>query len=902
MDMYKIEKKWQTRWEKRKIFEADPYKAKKFFITFPYPYLNGAPHIGHSFSSFRVDAYARFKRMQGYNVLFPQGFHATGEPILGAVERLQKNDATQINTFKSCGASDADIERFKKDIKYVIHFWKEKWLEDMKAAGFSIDWRRSFITAVDDRYNKFIEWQYNTLKRLGYVKQGTHPVIWCPHCSSPTGDHDRLEGEGESPVDYVILKFKLKDSDKDAMLPAATLRPETIYGVTNMWVNPGVEYVMARVNDEMWILSLKAVEKLKDQLNDVEIMEKIDGSELLGKRCIDPIGNREIPILPAVFVDPDSATGIVMSVPSHAPYDWAALKELMDKNELERYGVMHQEVEPIPIIKTPGLEESPAVEIYKRMGIKSSRDPKLESATSRIYKKEFHQGILNVGEHAGAKVSEVKDELMKDFLKRKIADVMWECNLVVCRCTTKCHVKILENQWFLAFSNEKWKSKVRKCIKGMKIYPDEARVNFLNTVEWLKDKACTRKTGLGTKLPWDDEWIVETLSDSTIYMAYYTLAKVINEKKVSAEKLTHEFFDYVLLNKGNMRSMAKKSGLQPAVIKEMKRQFNYFYPVDMRNSGKDLIQNHLTFYLFHHTAIFPQKMWPKAIGVNGFVNVEGEKMSKSKGNFLTLRCLLDQYGADLTRINIVAAAEGLDDADWRAETIKSYRNRIELLYDIIKKTKHGKSKKKVSVDKWLLSAMQSCIKNATECYEKMKFRSALQYALFDSVNNVKWYAKRGGCNDAVLREALSDIVLMLSPVAPHAAEEMWELLGNRKFAACAKWPAFNKKLFDEKSSRLERLLEKTIEDAKNIIALVKKRTNKEPKSVSLFIAKRRSFKKKANKAKQLGFFKEAQGFIEHEIGCRIAIIDADKIWKDAENIQKEKAGKATPEKLGILIE
>jgi len=196
MDFKKIEKKWQKRWKKAKIFEANASDKPKFFITIPYPYLNGAPHIGAGFTFFRGDVYARFKRMQGFNVLYPQAFHATGEPILGTVERLKQNDTAQIETFKLYGATDEDLENFKKKgAKFVAKYWMKKWIEDLKLAGFSIDWRRTFITTtMTPTYSRFIEWQYNTLRKKGYVVQGTHPVIWCPHCKSPTGDHDRLEG------------------------------------------------------------------------------------------------------------------------------------------------------------------------------------------------------------------------------------------------------------------------------------------------------------------------------------------------------------------------------------------------------------------------------------------------------------------------------------------------------------------------------------------------------------------------------------------------------------------------------------------------------------------------------------------------------------------------------------
>jgi leucyl-tRNA synthetase len=605
--------------------------------------------------------------MQGYNVLFPQAFHATGEPILGVTERLRKDDESQIRTLKMFGATDEDIRKMKEDPKYVALFWMKRWIEDLKLAGFSIDWRRKFITTtICPQYSRFIEWQYKTLKKLGYVKQGTHPVVWCPKCKSPTGDHDRLEGEGESPIEFVLIKFKLDD----AYVVCGTLRPETIFGVTNIWINPYASYVKAKVNGETWIISEKATEKLSDQLKQIEIIEKFEGEKLLGKRVVDPLSNRKIPILPADFVDPNNASGIVMSVPSHAPYDWIAVKELIENNELEKYGVTKDELEPISLISVEGFGEHPAIEICEKMGITSIKErKKLDEATKIVYKKEFHLGVCKeiCGEYAGKKVCEIKEHLIEDLRKAGIADIMYELTgKVVCRCTTECHVKILENQWFLNFSNSEWKNLVRKCIAQMKIYPEEARNNFENTVEWLKDKACARKTGLGTPLPWDPEWIVETLSDSTIYPAFYTIARIINEKEISAEKLKDEVFDFIFLDKGDVESVAELSGIDVEMLKAMKEEFEYWYPVDLRNSGKDLVQNHLTFYLFHHVAIwkdFPEK-WPRGIGVNGFVKVEGEKMSKSKGNFIPLRDLIGQYSADLVRINIVASAEGLEDADW----------------------------------------------------------------------------------------------------------------------------------------------------------------------------------------------------------------------------------------------
>lgn len=897
IDFKKIEKKWQKRWERARIFEANPSKKKKFFLTFPYPYVNGSVHIGASFTAFRVDIYARYKRMQGFNVLYPQGFHATGQPIVGTIERIKQGDKTQIETFKLYGATEKDIKNFvKKGSEYVAKFWMKRWIEDLKLAGFSIDWRRTFITTpLTPTYSRFIEWQYNTLKKKGYVIQGTHPVIWCPHCQSPTGDHDRLKGEGESPIEYINIKFKL---DSGEVLPCGTLRPETIYGVTNIWINPDVEYVWAKVDGEVWLLSEQAVEKLKEQLKKIQVIGKVKGSKLVGKYCENPVTKDKVLILPASFVDPEAATGIVMSVPSHAPYDWIGLKDLQENpEEIKKYNLNVETVnsiKPISIIKTPGFSEHPAIEVCEQMDIKNQREiEKLEKATEIVYKKEFHQGVCkdNCQQYSGLKVSECKEKLTAEFIELRIADIMYECTgLVVCRCTTKCYVKVLENQWFLKFSDESWKKKVRGWIKKMTFYPEDVQIQFENTVEWLKDKACTRKAGLGTPLPWDKEWKIETLSDSTIYMAYYTISRILKEKKITADKLTDEVFDYVFLGKGNAEKISKKVKLSKKIIEDMRKEFEYFYPVDLRNSGKDLVQNHLTFYLFHHTAIWDNpKYWPKAIGVNGYVNVSGTKMSKSLGNVIPLRGLVENVGADLVRINIVGSAEGLNDADWRDEGIAGYKSRINFLIDLVSKLKKVKRKDKRSVDSYIQSKVQNIIKSATEDYEKMKYRSVVQSALFELTNDIKWYIDRVGgiknCNRKVLENVLSITVRLLAPMLPHICEELWKKLGNKNFVTIAKWPESNPKLVEKNVLELEENFKKTIEDLNHVIKLAGKKS-----SAYLYFAT----------DKELKYFEESVDFIKSQFGfkeVRLFKVSDPKKYDPQKKAEKAKFGKP-----GIYLE
>jgi len=822
----RIEEKWQQAWEQAKIFEADPQPGKpKCFVTFPYPYMNGPLHMGHAFTATRVDVYARFKRMQGYNVLFPWAWHWTGETIAGASERIKQGDQSFIKPLLEIdGVPKKELKKFV-DPFYMAEYYTRESRETVRKTGFSVDWRREFHTVMPT-FQRFIVWQYTRLKEKGYIVRGTHPVVWCPRCESPTGDADRQVGEGVAPEEYTLIKFKLED----AYLPAATFRPETIYGVTNMWINPEGEYVKAKVNGEKWIISRKAAEKLKQQKRDVQILEKFKGRELIGKDCKSPIDQSKLLILPGWFVDPNHATGVVYSVPAHAPYDWIALKDLKEKPEiLAKFDIKPEQVEsikPISMIKIEGFGEYPAIEISDQLKVKDQHDPKAEEATKILYKKEFHSGILKeiCMEYAGKKVSEVKEQIIRDFKQKKIADSMYDLpQQVVCRCLTPCIVKVLEDQWFLKYSDPKWKEKVRKALNSMDIYPETAKQWFLDVVDWLREWACARKTGMGTPLPWSKGWIVETLSDSTVYMAFYTINKHLRRHKLNPEKLTLEVFDYIFYGKGSAEQIAEKTGIDEKVLKEMHDEFTYWYPVDLRNSAKELVPNHLTFFLYHHTALFPPHQWPRAIGVNGMLMIEGKKMSKSKGNYATLKNAIKDYGADATRLALLLAAEGMDDPDWRRESVQDIRNKLEAFHRLVEGIIQNATEKEAGhLEKWLISRLQTKIKEITKNIEKMKTRTAAECAFFEVWNDFRWYKRRKGEMKAkALKEALKIWIRLLAPFAPHICEELWSRMGEKPFVSTAEWPNPDEQKVDLYAEETEGLVKGVLEDTLNIIKATK---------------------------------------------------------------------------------
>ncbi|MGQ9539215.1 MAG: leucine--tRNA ligase [Candidatus Bathycorpusculaceae bacterium] len=830
----KIEEKWQKRWDKARIFEANPNPGKpKFFITVAYPYPNSPQHIGHARTYTLADVYARYMRMQGYNVLLPMAFHYTGTPVLAMAKRLAENDQDLINDFINVYKVPKEKLKELMDPLKMARYFHEEIKEGMKRIGYSIDWRREFTT-VDSQYNRFIEWQFHKLRQKGYIKRGSHPVGWCPKDGNPVGQHD-TQGDVEPEIgEFTLIKFK----HEEWILPTATLRPETVFGVTNIWLNPEANYVKAIVNGEKWIISQECAEKLKYQNRKVAVLESFKGKELIGKRAENPATNEEIYILPAEFVDPNNATGVVMSVPGHAPYDYVALENIKGElSKLAEHGLTKDTVESIKaisIIEVPGYSEI-AADVVKQMGIKEQTDPKLEDATKEVYRHEFHNGKMksNTGKYAGLPVAEAKEKVKQDLIAEGKATTMYELlnRPVKCRCGTECIVKIFEDQWFIDYGNPEWKTLAHKCLEKMTIFPEELRAEYEYVIGWLREKACARKSGLGTKLPWDPEWIIESLSDSTIYMAYYTIVRHIKGRQIQPNQLTDEVFDYVFLGTGKAEEIAEKTKIDIPVLEELRKEFLYFYPLDSRHSAHELIPNHLTFMIFNHTAIFPENHWPRQIVTNGHVTMEGAKMSKSFGNIIPLREGLSTFGADPIRLSVLATAELLQDADFSPSVAKAMRDKLERLYRLITQTfqtrveRTSKEEPPKTIDKWMLSRLQGHIKKATEAMEKLEVRKAIQTILFELDRDLQWYQKRKAAEKAktsyTLSETLKAQTLMLTPFAPHTCEELWEIMGGKDFASLHPWPRPDAEKVDIKAEESENLIMNLLDDTRNIIKATK---------------------------------------------------------------------------------
>lgn len=878
-----MDAKWQEAWREAKLFEPTPDKRPKFYLTVAYPYVSGPMHIGHGRTYSIPDIIARFKRMQGFNVLYPMAYHFTGTPIVGAAKRVARRDPSFVEVLtKRYGVSEESLPDFENP-HFFANYWAREsdlsYRKGMEWIGDSIDWRREFTT-VDPHYKKFVTWQYHKLWDAGLIVKGKHPVRWCSNCGNPVTDHDLLDGEGVEILDFTLLKYRLGDY----VLPAATLRPETVFGVTNLWLNPEVKYVAAEVGGEKWVVSEQAVEKLRQQGYTVG---EVGPFQIDFTKDVEvPLTHKRVPILPAKFVDPNNATGVVGSVPSHAPYDYVAVVELQQNPEkLSQYGVDPKkvaEIKPISLIEVAGYGESPAVDIVNKMKIKSQTDRKLEDATAEVYRSEFAKGKIRswVLNYAGMSVPDAKQAVRDEMVKNNEAAKMYEFAAlpVTCRCNTTVVVKIVEDQWFLNYADEDWKKKTRACLARMHIVPPEARAQFEHTISWLREWPCTRKIGMGTPAPWDPGWIIESLSDSTIYMAYYTISHII--KTINPDVLNDDVFDYIFYGKGDVGTISSSTGIEREKLEQMRSEHVYWYPLDYRMSANELIPNHLTFHIFHHVQFFPDRC-PKGIINFGIAVLEGQKMSSSKGNVVAVNEAVKKYGADTVRLYLMSVTEPWQDMDWRATEAAAMQRNLEKFYSLAEEMMTAPESEGPlgQPEKWLLSRLQVHVGAATKALENFEVREALQHAFFMPMQDVRWYMKRAGSSKAkglALGRFIGVWLRLLAPFAPHVCEELWSRIDGKGFISVAPWPKVERGLVDEEAEFVEDYVRRVLDDTGGIFKVIKAR----PSRVCFYVAqdwKWKAYRMAVEQVKggKVDFGKLLRS-VEKELGLRLHAADLSK--------------------------
>ena len=802
----------------------------------------------------------------------------------------------QWETLEMMNIPSKDVPGFADPITW-LRFFPDWGIKDLKGFGTSVDWRRSFITtSINPYYNAFIEWQFRVLRQNDKIVFGKRAGIYSPLDGQVCADHDRAEGEGVAPQEYTLVKLRVQEpfTGKLAALPAgtpvfltpATLRPETMYGQTNCFVLPeGVYGCYKWANGEVYVMSARSAKGLAHQSaknvdyspswGQTECLLELTGQDLLGTPLTAPRSvYSTIYVLPLMSISMGKGTGVVTSVPSDAPDDYVALAELKAKPEYrKKFGLTDEMVMPfdvVPIINITvpdgtsgeaGWSSDVAAALWcEKLGIKSTKErAKLDEGKHKTYNTGFSFGVMLVGPYKGEKVSLAKPKEKTDMVEAGDALIYYEPEGFVKSRTGEECVVAMTDQWYLKYGDATWRDQVLDHVNDpakFTPYSQEILDKFNFTLGWLNEWACSRLFGLGTQLPWDSKWVIESLSDSTIYMAFYTIAHMLQGEEnldgtrkpspfgIAPEQLNDAVFNFIFLRGPEC---AETAGVPTATLEKLRAEFEYWYPMDLRVSGKDLIGNHLTMALYNHAAVWHDRpeLWPRGYYTNGHVNLNNEKMSKSTGNFLMLEEAVEKFSADATRLALGMAGDTLENANFETDTANAATSMLFLedkfVAEMVAEQAAGKLRtgELLKMDYNVLNETNRLLTETEQCFDKMLWRDGLNAGSAQLRLLRDFYREWCGRSAVALHEEVVlryvDVsTMVLAPVCPHYAERVWRehLQRSGSVLKAGQWPQKTAAV-DAKASREMRFLQKTV---KNLRAACAKDKTKTPTQGRVYIA------------------------------------------------------------------
>ena len=329
--------------------------------------------------------------------------------------------------------------------------------------------------------------------------------------------------------------------------------------------------------------------------------------------------------------------------------------------------------------------------------------------------------------------------------------------------------------------------------------------------------------------------MIESLSDSTVYMAYYTIARFLHSDyygksqgkfDIKPEQLTDEVFDYIFARREDINT-----DIPVEQLKEIRREFEYFYPLDVRVSGKDLIPNHLTFFIYTHVALFPKRFWPKGIRANGHLMLNNAKMSKSTGNFLTLQQIVEKFGADASRIALADAGDSVEDANFDESNANAAILRLTTLKEWCEEIKQSQDTLRTGeftsfFDAAFDNEMNNLVEQAYEQYSLTNYKSALKYGLFDFQSARDYYRDSvGSMHKDLVFKYIELQALLLAPIAPHFAEYLYkEVLEKDGSVQTTQFPRASKPISQGLLDSLDYVKElaRAVRDAESVVLKSKK--------------------------------------------------------------------------------
>ena len=723
-----VESRIYETWEKNGCFRGhrDP-KKKPFTIVMPPPNVTGQLHMGHAMDSTLQDILIRFKRMQGYAALWVPGTDHAGIATQIKVEE-------ELRTKEGLTRYDLGREKFLER----VWDWKRQYggriVQQQKKLGASCDWDRARFT-MDEGCSKAVRETFCELYEKGLIYKGSRIINWCPHCVTALSDAE-VEYQ-DKPGHLWHMRYPLTDGS--GYLVVATTRPETMMGDTGVAVNP---------NDERY-------------------------KHLVGKTCILPLMDREIPIVADEYVEMDFGTGCVKMTPAHDPNDFEV-------------GLRHN-LDTIRVLDDNGKVNA------------------------------------NGGKYEGMDRYEARKAVVADLealgLMEKIED--YSHNVGTCY---RCHndvEPIISAQWFV-----KMKPLAEAAIKvvedgEVKFVPDRFAKTYLNWMENVHDWCISRQLWWGHQIP---VWYCNHCGHMTVSRTDPTECEACHSKNIERDPdVLDTWFSSALWPFSTL-----------GWPNESSEDFKYFYPTDVLVTGYDIIFFWVARMIF--SACEQTKKPPfHTVFIHGLVRDDkGRKMSKSLGNGIDPLEIAEKYGADALRFNLITGNSPGNDMRFyteRCEAMRNFANKIwnasRFLMMNLTIDKCELPEKLELEDKWILSKLNRAIREITENMDRYELGVAAQ-KIYDFIwdDYCDWYIEltktrlQGEDEDSkvraqqVLCHVLTQMLKLLHPFMPFITEEIWQALPHEDgvaeggFLMLQSWPVAREALdFPEEEKAMELIMD-----------------------------------------------------------------------------------------------
>jgi len=697
-----VEKKIYDLWMKGGYFHAerDPEK-KPFTIVIPPPNVTGQLHLGHAFDETIQDVLIRYKRMKGYSALWVPGTdHAGIATQIKVEEKLREEGLTRF---------DLGREKFVERVWQ----WKEEYggriLEQLKALGSSCDWERLRFT-MDEVCAKAVLEVFVSLYEKGLIYKGKRIINWCPKCTTALSDAEVEHQDREG--NFWHICYPVKDSDE--YLVIATTRPETMLGDTAVAVHP---------EDERY-------------------------AHLVGKYCILPLVNREIPIIADEYVDREFGTGCVKITPCHDPNDF----EVGQRHNLEQVLIM-----------------------------------------------DDNARIINGGKYNGMDRYEARKAIVADLEQQGyLVKVESHSHSVgICyRCSTTVE-PITSEQWFV-----KMKPLAKEAIRvvedgTIKFVPERFTKIYLNWMENVHDWCISRQLWWGHQIP---AWYCDDCGHMTVSREVPTECEACHSTKIWRDPdVLDTWFSSALWPFSTLGWPEKTEDLE------------YFYPTDVLVTGYDIIffwVARMIFSALEHTRKHPFH----TVLIHGLIrDPQGRKMSKSLGNGVDPMEMIDRYGADALRFNLCTGNSPGNDMRFYVERCEAMRNFANKIWNASRFVMMNLTIDRNELpenleleDKWILSKLSRLASEVTANLDKYELGVAAN-KIYDFIWDVycDWYIEitkprlNGEDQEAkisaqkVLLFVLTEILKLLHPFMPFITEEIWQALPHEGEALIIeKWPEY----------------------------------------------------------------------------------------------------------------